>query len=207
MGTNPVGRRLRRPTPFTSMDPIRMSTRLTKLSLALIAALAAAPSAHAASNFAQGSSGTLSAPVNLQFSITIPRFIFLRVGSAASVNTLVFSPTVAQMVASTPVTATGGDIGGTDVTYQMIGNAGSLTLAASNPVNLTSGGNNIPMTTLSATVPTGTQAPPAFGGTVSLTGPIVNLNGTWRYAWTNPAATVYPSGTYAATVTYTLSSP
>jgi len=182
------------------------------LAAAAVAATMAPLAANAASNSATGA-GSLSAPVNLNFNVVIPRFIFLRVGdaAAASVNTLLFSPTVAQMVASTAINATGGDTGpgNSDVTYQIFGNAGNMTLAASNLVNLTSGANNIPTTTLSVTTPTGSVNAPAFNGNVALTAVanIVNQTGTWRWAWTNPANTVYASGTYAGTATYTLSSP
>jgi hypothetical protein len=184
--------------------------KLLRITLAAAAVAAAMPMAHAASNSANGA-GALNAPVNLIFNVVIPRFLFLRVGdaAAASVNTLTFSPTVAQMLASTPITGTGGDTGpGTsDVTYQVFSNAASTSLGASNLTVLTSGSNNIPTSTLSVVNALGTLLPPAFGASSSLAGPIVSQTGTWRWSWTNPAGTVYASGTYAGTVTYTLSAP
>lgn len=175
--------------------------------------LCAAPAAHAASNFATAPSGTLSTSVNLQFSITIPRFVFLRVGSAGAVNTLIYSPTVTQIVNSTGVLATGGDTGSgnSDVTVQVRGNAGNVTLTAvTGTPNLTNGGNAMPWTTLTATSPTGTiTAPPFNSGSTVLTAVsgVVNQSGSWRYTWTNPVNTVYASGTYAGTVTYTAATP
>ena len=182
--------------------------------LSLVAAAAAAallPLARQAASSSTTGAGTLSTTANLQFSVVIPRFIYLRVGDAASVNNLTYSPTVADMVGSTAVQATGGDTGpsSSNLNVVVLGNAGNLQLAASNLTQLTSGGNNIPTSTLTATNPTGSITPPAFNGSTTLTAVanIVNQVGTWRYTWANPASTVYPSGTYTGTATYTLTSP
>ncbi len=181
---------------------------------AAIAAAAALPMASQAASSSNTGAGNISTGVNLNFNVVIPRFIFLRVGDAApaSVNTLVFSPTVDQMANSTPISATGGDANaGTDVTITARGNAGNLTLAASNLTQLTSGGGDtIPSSTLTGTNTTGSITVPAFNGSVALTAGgngVFNQTGTWTYQWTNPAATVYAAGTYTGTVTYTLSAP
>ncbi|HQR22063.1 MAG TPA: hypothetical protein PLE54_01855 [Burkholderiaceae bacterium] len=190
-----------------------MPNRFASRVLAIAALLLAGPCAHAASNTASAASGTLSTSVNLQFSITIPRFVFLRVGAAASVNTLTYAPTAAQMASGTGVLATGGDTGAgnSDVTVQVTGNTGNVTLTAvtGNP-NLVSGGNTMPWSTLTATSPTGSiTAPPFNAGSTVLTavGGVVNQTGSWRYTWTNPPSTVYAAGTYSGTVTYTAAAP
>ena len=105
--------------------------------------------------------------------------------------------------------ATGGDTGAgnSDVTVQVIGNGGSsITLTAvTGAANLTSGANSIPWTTLTATSPTGAITAPPFnsGSTRSdaqrWCGQSVRHRGATR--WTNPASTVYASGTYTGTVT------
>jgi len=180
----------------------------------LATALALAPCANAlaGSNFATGA-GSLSTSVNLQFQITIPRFVYLRVGSASGVNTLSYAPTVAQMVNSSAVLGTGGDTGSgnSDLTVQVVGNAGNVTLTATTTAPaLTSGGNTMPWSTLSATSPTGSiTAPPFNSGSSVLTasGGVVNQSGTWRYAWTRPVASVYAAGTYTGTVTFTAATP
>jgi hypothetical protein len=181
---------------------------------AAIAAATALPIASQAASSSNTGAGNISTGVNLNFNVVIPRFIFLRVGDAApaSVNTLTFAPTVDQMENSTAISATGGDTGpgNSDVTITARGNGGNMTLAASNLTQLTSGGNNIPATTLTGTNPTGSITVPAFNGSVALTAGgngVFNQTGSWRYQWTNPAATVYPAGTYVGTVTYTLSAP
>lgn len=174
--------------------------------------LFAVSAAHAGSSFTSGN-GTLTTSVNLQFSITIPRFVFLRVGAAASTNTLAYSPTVTQIINSTGVLPSGGDTGSgnSDVTVQVVSTAGNVRLtAATSNANLVSGSNTIPWTTLTATSPTGSiTAPPFNSGNTTLTavGGVVNQSGSWRYTWTNPTNTVYASGTYTGTVTYTATSP
>jgi hypothetical protein len=179
---------------------------------AVVLALAPASSALAGSNFATGS-GSLSTSVTVRFSITIPRFVYLRVGSASGVNTLSYAPTVAQMVASTAVLGSGGDTGSgnSDLTVQVVGNAGNVTLTASTGApTLVSGARTMPWSTLSAISPTGTITAPQFnsGGTVlTASGGVVNQLGSWRYSWTNPAATVYAAGTYTGTVTFTAAAP
>jgi hypothetical protein len=187
---------------------------LARAGICALMLCATAPVALAASNFATGNSGTLTTSVNLNFSITIPRFISLRVGSAASVNTLTYAPTVNDLLNSSGVLPSGGDTGAgnTDVTVRVVGNGGSnvtLTAVTSAP-NLVSGGNTIPWTTLTASSPTGAiTAPPFNSGSTVLTpsGGVVNQSGSWRYTWTNPANTVYPAGTYTGTVTYTAAMP
>jgi hypothetical protein len=187
---------------------------LARAAFCALVLYATAPVALAASNFATGNSGTLTTSVNLNFSITIPRFISLRVGSAAAVNTLTYAPTVNDLLNSSGVLPSGGDTGAgnTDVTVRVVGNGGSnvtLTAVTSAP-NLVNGGNAIPWTTLTASSPTGTvTAPPFNSGSTVLTpsGGVVNQSGSWRYTWTNPTNTVYAAGTYTGTVTYTAAMP
>ena len=179
------------------------------LAVAIATATVLPLAADAASSSASGA-GPQSTTVDLNFSLVIPRFVFLRVGDAApaSVNTLSYAPTVNDLVNSNTVTPTGGDVG-SDLTIRVLSNGGNVTLAASALANLVSGGNNIPTSTLTATNPIGSIPVPAFGGNVLLTAVsgVVNQNGTWRYTWANPIGTVYAAGTYTGTVTYTASIP
>lgn len=186
------------------------SNKLKVLAAAVAVATALPMAAEAASNSATGT-GALSTNVTMGFNVVIPRFVFLRVGSAASVNTLVYSPSVDDLVSSAAVAATGGDtgLGNSNVTVQVFGNAGNVTLAASNLTSLTSGSNTIPTSTLARTNPTGNITVPAFGANVVLTAVsgVVNEAGSWRYTWSNPASTIYPAGTYVGTATYTATTP
>jgi hypothetical protein len=187
-----------------------MKLMRTTLAAAIAAAAALPMASHAASSF--DTTAPLSTTVPLNFNVVIPQFIFLRVGDAGAVpaNTLVFSPTVDQMLTPSAVSATGGDVAGTDLTIIARGNAGNMTLGASNLTQLTSGGNNIPVSTLTRSNPTGLIPVPDFNSTVTLTAGgngVFSQSGTWRYTWTNETNVVYPPGTYAGTVTYTLSAP
>ncbi len=104
---------------------------------------------------------------NLNFSITIPRFVFLRVSSAASVNTLAYAPTVTQIVNDAGVLATRRrhGAGSSDVTVQVHRRRRrrNVTLTAS-PAPRTwpvRAGNNMRGRTLTATSPTGAVTAPA----------------------------------------------
>jgi len=185
--------------------------RITVIATA-VAAGALPLSAQADSGSATGS-GTISATADLSFRVVIPRYIFLRVGAAAAtVTRLDYNPTLTEIENSTSVLATGGDTGGgAEVTLQIRGNAGALTLAASNLANLVSGTDNIPSSTLTGvSFSGGVVAPPAFGSSAAIaaaTNGTVNQNGTWRFTWAYPAGTTYPAGTYDGTVMYTLATP
>jgi len=204
-----------KPTPDRNASTAARQRRaVARIFVIALASGLAGTAAQAASNFATGASGTLTTSVNLNFSITIPRFVYLRVGSASSVNTLAYSPTVTDLINSAGVLPAGGDTGAgnTDVTVSVIGNSGgniTLTAVTGTP-NLVSGSNSMPWSTLSASNPTGTiVAPPFNTGSTVLTpsGGVVNRSGSWRYTWTNPPNTVYASGAYTGTVTYTAAMP
>ncbi|MFQ5938343.1 MAG: hypothetical protein ACE5LB_18225, partial [Acidiferrobacterales bacterium] len=66
-----------------------------------------------------------STAADLNFTINIPDFLRLRIGSpAATVDTITFSPSDAVVGDSTPVAGTGGDLTGGVVTVQIISNHG-----------------------------------------------------------------------------------
>jgi hypothetical protein len=188
------------------------SLRKIAMSGAAAAALVVPLSALAESNVTTGA-GTLTATARVNFSITIPRFIFLQVGTGtllaanATIDTISFAPTVAVVGNGTAVAGTGGNLGSGSVTVRIIGNAGNVTLAATGPANLTSGGNTIPWTQI-ATAITGGATHPTINGanaTFTATGNVVNINGTWIYSYLN---TVTPAaGTYTGQVLYTATTP
>jgi len=168
----------------------------------------------AESNVTTGT-GTITATARVNFSITIPRFIFLQVGTGTflaangTIDTISFTPTVAVVGNGTAVAATAGsgNLGNGGVTVRIVGNAGNVTLGATGPANLTSGGNTIPWTQI-ATAITGGATHPTINGTnatFTATANVVNVSGTWVYSYLN---TVTPaSGTYTGTVTYTATTP
>ncbi len=102
---------------------------------AAVAAATALPLGAEAASSSNIGPALITTPVNLNFSVAVPRFVFLRVGSAvpATVNTLAYAPTPTEIVNNTGVLASGGDTGAgnSDVTVQVVGNGGgSITLTA-----------------------------------------------------------------------------
>ena len=189
-----------------------------KISLAAVVALSAAlpMAAQAESNVSTGAASPLSASAKLDFRITIPRFVFLQVGTGTflanntAVDEIAFAPAVAA-VGGGSVAGTGGNLGGGAVTVRVIGNAGSMTLGATGPANLTTaGGSTIPWTqiTVAATGSAPTH-PTINGASVALPAAagVVNTasTGVWTYSYAN--TTTPAAGDYIGRVTYTASAP
>ena len=86
--------------------------------------------------------GALTATAQVEFQITIPQVLYLRVGTGSSyttgvlaangtVDVISFAPTVGQLAAGGAVAGTGGDLTGGTETAAVIGNGGTVTLGAS----------------------------------------------------------------------------
>ncbi len=149
-----------------------------------------------------GGAGT-TAQANLDFQIIIPDFVFFQVGTAASVDRVDFDLAGTLPGSGGPFAATGGvgDGADGDLTVNLITNAASVSIAATGG-NLVSGGDTIPFADITAT-DTGTISVPDFGTTISPFNPGgFSLTDTWTYTYDN--ASVYAAGTYAGTVTYTV---
>jgi hypothetical protein len=196
--------------------------------LLVIAALATiAPlMAQAESKFVTGNSG-LSATANLDFSITIPKVLFLQVGTGTSyadngaMNNIAFDVPAGGVGSGTQVAGAGGDLVGGGVTVRVLGNSGNVTLnnKTTGPLsNGVSGDPTVPWSDIVVTagaLPTTTSgfsnaaiAHPAFniaagGGdsttptTLIATGGLVRQEGSWTFAYANTAA--LPAGTYGNT--------
>ncbi len=162
--------------------------------------------------------GTASARVD--FRITVPRILFLQVGTGTSfvdnptINLIDFVVTPANLGGG-PITATAasGDVGSGAVTVRVFGNDGAIGLTSTTTGNLTNaalGGDTIPWTEINVASVAGTAAGvfqpaiiphPTFvaGATspaVSLaaTAKVVRSSGTWTYTFAN--STPYAAGTY-----------
>jgi hypothetical protein len=178
-------------------------------------AVAALPlTTYAESNVTTGG-GTISATARVNFSIVIPRFIWLQVGTGtllaanATIDTISFTPAVAVVGNGIPVAATAGsgNLGNGTVTARIIGNAGNVTLGATGPANLVSGTNTIPWTQIAIAAAGGATHPTINGANATFTAVanVVNVNGTWTYSYLN---TLTPaSGTYTGQVLYTATTP
>lgn len=186
--------------------------------VALIAALAAPIGANAESTFQTGA-GALSSSARVDFQITIPRFLSLRVGTAgAPVDLVNFTVPAANVGNATPVAGTGGNLGAGAVTATVLGNGGNVTLQATTagPIGNGSAGaiNWSQITTASSnpSLPAPVLANGASAGVaVAAAAGVVNQTATWTYSYAN--TDVIESGTYGGVntnnsrVTYTASLP
>jgi hypothetical protein len=178
-----------------------------KLLASVIAALVGAPMLVSAdSDVSVGPAGTQAA-ASLDFQIVIPDFVYFQVGTpgAGNVDLVDFDLLTAAIEPGTlPVPATGGTGDGADgdLTVVLITNVANVTIQA-NGGNLTSGGDTIPFSEISAT-DSGAITVPAFGGgsvNVATAGPSI-LNDTWTFEYQNDV--VFVPGSYTGTATYTV---
>jgi hypothetical protein len=193
-----------------------MKTSIALKTLVGVAAMTLPLIASAESNYQTGAGG-LSATAHVDFTITIPRTLYLRVGSGStypatltsigSVDLITFSPALATLGNNTPVAATGGDIGAGVETAAILTNSNAVSLTATATGALTdANGDTIPFTQINtvATALTGTDtlltAPTLSNGVsapVTLTAAAnktITADAKWTYTYQNAA--VVPAGTY-----------
>jgi hypothetical protein len=194
-------------------------------SLALAAAVAAPMAAHAESNFVTGG-GALNATARVDFRITIPKVLFLQVGTGAlfannaAIDLIDFVVPAATLGDGNPIAATvgSGDVGNGTVTARVRANGGNVTLAASTAGALSNGaGNSIDWNEITTVLAAGTLPiiPLPNGATASnvlnAVAGVVNQSAQWTYSYDNTA--IVPAGTYGgivannSRVTYTASLP
>lgn len=202
------------------MTPTRptLTRPVSRLALALALTALAPLAAHAESNFVAANNGALNASARLDFRITIPKVLFLQVGtgSALANNTAIdlvdFTVTGANL-GSGPVAASGGAI-----TARLLSNGGDVTLQSSTGGALSNGTDTLSFSQISAAVSALSSATPlAHPGladtgtsstTITATNGIVNRDANWTFSFANSA--IVPPGTYGGTatngrVTYTAS--
>lgn len=199
--------------------------RKTAIAIALAAPLAG----FAESNFQSGA-GALTGTARLDFQITIPKTLFLQVGTGsanatnATINQIAFSVPAANVGDSSVIAATAGsgDLGNGTVTAKVLGNNGTITFSSTTIGALSNGaGDSISygqIGTASVTNTTATVlAHPALADgattTISLTpvGKVVNQDAKWTYTYKNQS--IVAPGTYGGVnannsrVTYTAAMP
>lgn len=200
--------------------------------LAATALVTAIPAA--AESAFQSGTGALSASARVDFTIVIPRVLYLRVGTGSAypgtlgtvgtVDLVSFSPAAGVLGNSTPVAGTGGDQGAGVVTAAVIGNVGQVTLTATSIGAMNDGGTNtIAYTEIATAASAQTSAYTLLAAPVlanGASGPVtVPANGTtkvvtadakWTYSYKN--TTMPSSGAYGGVnvnngrVTYTAAS-
>lgn len=178
-------------------------SKLTRIAVAV--AFSAPVAAVAGSDITTGVATPLTATVNLDFRIVIPKFVFLQVGSGtllvdnAAIDTVLWTPTIAQL-GTGPIAASSGT-----VTARVIGNNGAITVTNTTPGALSNGaGDTIAYTEISATSTDFAHPPFAASGVtatptvtvpnVGASGKVTDRTATWTFSWAN--ASVIPAGTY-----------
>ena len=202
----------------------------TLLKAALAVAFAAPLFAHAESAINSGAGSPLTASARLDFQITIPKVLFLQVGTGtnmannATINQIAFSVPAANVGDSSVIAATAGsgDLGNGVVTAKVVGNNGTVTFTSTTLGALGNGaGDTISYAEIGTSVAALTSATPlahpaladASTTTVTLTpaGKVVNQDAKWTYTYKNTI--VAAPGTYGgintnnSRVTYTASMP
>jgi hypothetical protein len=199
--------------------------------LCLTTLLVAPTAALAESNFQSGA-GALTATGRLDFTITVPKALYIRIGTGAAlannatVDLINFTVPAANIGNGTAVAATAGsgDLGNGTVTARVIGNNGAITFGSTTTGPLSNGaGDTISYAKIATTVAANTSATPlaapalADGATTNIAltpnvgTKVTNLDARWTYSYLND--TVAAPGTYggintnAGRVTYTASMP
>jgi len=177
------------------------------------------------------------ATAHVDFSIVIPKILYLRVGSGTvysgatpsyasggSIDVITFSPTAAQVGSGTAVTGSGGDISGSTETAAIVANSGTVTLNASaNAAGLSDGaGDTIAFSEITTAAAAGAFAtllnPPTLtngvSGNITVPAPaskVIQADAKWTFSYKNDI--LPPAGTYGAIVannsrvTYTATMP
>lgn len=191
--------------------------------------------AHAESRFVTGSGTPLTAAAQLDFQVTVPKILYLRVSSAGAlpmttggnIDMISFAVPAASIGNGTPIAASAasGDLFNGAVTAQVVGNNGNITFTSSTQGALSNGGapadtiSYSQITTAVATLNSAVALPhPTLVDnavtTVALTpvsGKIINRDARWTYTYEND--NVVAPGTYGGAginngrVTYTASMP
>lgn len=205
--------------------------RLSTKSLLAAAVLATAPMlANAESEFTTGN-GAISADAQLDFQVTIPKILFLQVGTGtdvannANVDLIDFVVPAADVGNNIAVVATpgSGDLGNGAVTAKVLGNNGDITFTSTTAGALGNGaGDTISYGQIAAAVTNLVSVVPlphpalADGATTSVTlsptsGKVVNRDARWTFSYLNNNTVA--AGTYGGVntnngrVTYTASMP
>jgi hypothetical protein len=190
---------------------------MKKLSLVLAAAAALASPLAMAESEVTTAAATSTARARLDFQITIPRVLFLQVGTGSlgsnntGIDLVAFAPNALQLLA--PSGNIAASSGGT-VTVRVAGNNGPITLTATAAGALNDGGTNtIPWTEIVVTGATVATPATGFTSPSAIAHPTLNAAGTtttsvslgaantgtrreatWTYAYANSA--LYAPGTY-----------
>jgi hypothetical protein len=188
----------------------------------VISTLGLLTSARAESDLNTGTAAGLGASAKLDFRVTIPRMIFLRVGtgvnfadalSGANIDRVDFNLTPADIASATAVAGAAGQ-GPYPVAVRVLSNGGNISFTASGTAGgLTNGVQTVPWSQITPTSSNAAGLPhPAIGNGVagavtnlSATANVVNQSANWTFSYNN--TTAMAAGTYNGQITYTAALP
>jgi hypothetical protein len=187
--------------------------------LIALAIAGASLSAFAESDINTGTTAGLPAVAKLDFRISVPRIIFLSVGTGTAFADVTTVDRVDFNLATTDVgsgAAVAGALGtglGYPVPVRVLGNGGNVSLTANGIAGgLTNGAQTVPWTQITGTSSSAALPNPAIGNGVAgaaaslpATAGVVNQSATWSFSYTNSAAVA--AGQYTGRVTYTAALP
>lgn len=214
---------MNKPSPRLRLVAMAASThaaKLTGLGMILVAMGGLTSAARAESALRIGAVPSLSASARLDFRITIPRMLFLRVGtgSAFAANT-----TVDTVEFNVPEGASGSGVAvagqsPTAITARVVGNGDNISFSAAGSAGGLAGPgtSTVPWTQIVAAAGSvsgsGTLPHPAIGSgtagaatTLVAAGGIVDQSATWSFNYKNE--TPMAAGTYSGQVIYTATLP
>ncbi len=195
----------------------------TVMTTTILATAMAMPQVVMSDTASDTGAGGLSAAVDLDFRVVIPRFLDFRVGTdtPGSIDVITFTVPAANVGDGGDIVGAGGDAGAGAVNVEVRGNGGQVTITEANNSGGFGLGNGaaafIPYTEILTGSNAGTLPAPTLsdaGGNTALPtlngGNVTNRTAIWTYTYDNTA--VYDSGTYGllangGRVTYTASTP
>ena len=175
----------------------------------------AAKFARAESDITSANTGAISASARLDFRITVPKIIFLQVGTGAAFSDVGTIDMVDMTLTNTNVTSGGAVAAAAGVTARVLGNGGAISLNArgTNGGLANVAGQTIPWTQVTSASSNASLPHPAIGNGVNgATSPlaatlgVVNQTATWTFGFSNSLGTI-AAGTYTGQVVYTAALP
>ena len=182
---------------------------------AVVAAFGVATSAHAESDITTAAAGAISASARLDFRITVPKIIFLQVGTGTAFSDVGTIDLVDMTLTNANVTSGGAVAAAAGVTTRVLGNGGAVSLnARGTSGGLANGsGQTIAWTQVTSSSSNASLPHPVIGNgvngatsTLAATLGVVNQTATWTFGFSNSLGTI-AAGTYTGQVVYTAALP
>ncbi len=194
-----------------------MTLRQFSRHLVALTGLGAVLTVQAESGVAASAAAGASASARLDFRVTVPKVIFVSVGTASSmaanpaIDRVDFNVPAGDVGSGNPTSASSG-AGAYPVVARVVSNEANVSLTASGSLGgLTNGVQSIPWSQI-VPVAGGTLPHPAIGdGTAGVasnlaaSGGVVDRSSTWTFSYRNTAPLA--AGNYGGQVTYTASLP